>query len=48
MIDNNDDNNDNVIDPFVNNEELVVVNANAAEPTDIVGDKGTPYLMGAE
>jgi hypothetical protein len=45
---NKGDDNNNVIDHLLNGEELVVVNVNVAEPTDIKGDKGTSYLMEAE
>jgi hypothetical protein len=47
-IQDNDDNNNNIINPFVDDEELVVINVDAAEPTDIVEDEGTLYLIGAE
>jgi hypothetical protein len=39
---NNEDNED--VNTFVH-DELVVVSLDAAEPTDIVGDNGTPFFM---
>jgi hypothetical protein len=47
-INNKDNDNNDVIDHLLNGEELVVVNVNAAEPTDIKGDRGTSFLMEAE
>jgi hypothetical protein len=46
--DDKDDDDDNVFDPLLDSEELVVINVDTAEPTDIQGDKGTPFLMDAE
>ncbi len=43
-----DDNDEDVVDPFIDKEELVVVKGNTAEPTDTVMDEGTPFLMDAE
>jgi hypothetical protein len=40
----NDDN--NVVDAFMD-DELVVVSVDVAEPTNIVGDDGTPFLVDA-
>ncbi len=37
------DDNDDVVDAFVD-DALVVISVDAAEPTDIVGDNGTPFL----
>jgi hypothetical protein len=45
---NEDDNNNDVIYPLHNSEELVVVNVIMAEPIDIKGVKGAPFLMDAE
>jgi hypothetical protein len=41
---NIDDDDDNVVDAFVD-DELVVVSVDPAEPTDIVGDDGTPFFV---
>ncbi len=41
----NDDNNDNIVNAFVD-DKLVVVSIVAAEPTNIVGDDGTPFFRG--
>ncbi len=38
-----DDNNDNVVDAFVD-DELVVVNVDTAEPANMVRDNGTPIF----
>jgi hypothetical protein len=35
-------------DPFNDNKELVAVNVKAAEPTEVVGDKGGAFLMEAK
>jgi hypothetical protein len=48
-----DDNDDNENDggfgnPFVDNKELVVVTVKAAEGTEVVGDKGGPFLKEAK
>jgi hypothetical protein len=41
------DNDDDVIDAFVD-DELVVVSVDMAEPTDIMGDDGTPFFVDAK
>ncbi len=48
--DNNDDdeNDGGVGDPFDDNKELVIVNVEAAEATEAVGDKGGPFLKEAK
>jgi hypothetical protein len=38
----NDNINDNVIDAFIG-DELVVIDIDTAEPTNMVGDNGTPF-----
>jgi hypothetical protein len=43
-----DDDDKDVVDPFVDKEELVVIKVNATEATDIMEDEGTPFLMDAE
>jgi hypothetical protein len=48
MSNDKEDNDEDIIDPLLDGEELVVVNVNAAEPTDIKGNKGTPFFMDAE
>jgi hypothetical protein len=42
----NDDHN-NVVNTFVD-DELVVVSVDVVEPTDIVGDDGTPFYVDAK
>ncbi len=52
MINNNkeDDgkNDGSVNDPFNDSKELVAVSVEAAEPTEVVGDKGGAFLMEAK
>jgi hypothetical protein len=45
-IDEDDGNND-VINAFVD-DKLVVVSIDATEPTNIVGDDGTPFFVDAK
>jgi hypothetical protein len=40
-----DNNEDDVVNAFVD-DELVVVNVDAAEQTDMVGDDGKPFFCG--
>jgi hypothetical protein len=42
-----DDDDDNAVDTFIN-DKLVVVNVDAAEPIDMVGDDGTPFFVDAK
>jgi hypothetical protein len=42
---NNDD--DNIVNAFVD-DELVVISVDKAEPTNIVGDNGTPFFVDAK
>ncbi len=42
-----DNNNNDVVDDSVD-DELVVVKVDTAEPTDMVGDDGTPFFMDAK
>jgi hypothetical protein len=44
-IDNN--NNDTVVHAFVD-DKLVIVSVDTAEPTNIVGDNGTPFFVDAK
>ncbi len=39
------DNNNDIVDTFLD-DKLVVISVDAAEPTDIVGDDGTPFFSG--
>jgi hypothetical protein len=41
-------NDDGVDDPFNDSKELVAVSVEAAEPTEVVGDKGGAFLMEAK
>ncbi len=44
-----DSKNDSSVDnPFNDSKELVAVSVNAAEPTEVVGDKGRAILMEAK
>jgi hypothetical protein len=43
-IDNDDD---NVVNTFVD-DKLVVVSVDVSEPTDIMGDDGTPFFVDAK
>ncbi len=48
--DNEEDDGENdggVDDPFDDSKELVAVSVEAAEPTEVVGDKGGAFLMEA-
>ncbi len=44
----NDKNDGGVNDPFDVSNELVAVSIEAAEPTEVVGDKGGAFLMEAK
>ena len=49
--DNEEDDGENdggVNDPFDDNKELVAISVEAAEPTEVVGDKGGAFLMEAK
>ncbi len=52
MIDNNEEddgeNDGGVDDPFGDSKELVAVSVKAAEPTEVVGDRGGAFLMEAK
>jgi hypothetical protein len=52
MIDNNKDddgkNDGGVNNPFDYSKELVTVSVEAAEPTEVIGDKGGAFLMEAK
>ncbi len=41
------DNDDDIVNAFVD-DELVVISVDAAEPTNIVGDDGTPFFVDAK
>ena len=43
-INNNDD---DIVNAFIDNK-LVIVNVDTAEPTDMVGDDGTPFFVDAK
>jgi len=45
---NEGENDGGVDDPFDDNKELVVVGVEAAEPIEVVGDKGGAFLMEAK
>ncbi len=42
------ENDGRVEDPFDDSKELVAVSVEAAEPTEVVGDKGGAFLMEAK
>jgi hypothetical protein len=53
MMINNDEedegeNDGGVDDPFDDSKELVAISVEAAEPTEVVGDKGGAFLMEAK
>jgi hypothetical protein len=41
------DDNDNIVNTFID-DELVIINVDAAEPTNMVGDNGTPFFVDAK
>ncbi len=52
MIDDDEEddgkNDGGVDDPFNDSKELVAVSIEVAEPTEVIGDKGGAFLMGAK